>query len=198
MKPRRHLRVYPNPYKHVDEQGRPNFAVACEPVGNGVTSFDDRSWIGATLTATPVAVFAPGDARSSIHDHAWTFSDDPVVVTASDYHKRAIRAGELIAADETTAKDAGIAFKDPGELLALYKKWAGEAWTTVHCHDEHLNDDGEHEVPEALETHDFGPMPTAVARRKAAASEAAKAVSKKPEAPKTTTPPAQPGEGAVK
>lgn len=147
------LKVWPNPFRHVDHRGQPCGVLPYEPEGDGVITFDARRFVGATLQATILQKFPEGDARQTVQDTSFVFSDEPTTVRDSAYYRSAVKNGELLPADAETARKVGMVFKDPAEALRDEQTGAAKHWTDVAAHDAHSSD-----VPEGLKTLTFGPM----------------------------------------
>lgn len=162
MSKQRVLRVFPNPFHALDHDGYPACALPHEPVGDGVTTFDDRRFIGATLCAKMLQKFPQGSAQHSTQETWFEFSDEPTPILSSPYYKHAMARNEIIPADEESARVAGVAFIEPAVRLEQLKREAIQAWTNQN-HEEH--DDV---PPEELLNFSFGPM------KKVAAKEAPK------------------------
>jgi hypothetical protein len=172
---KRTLLVWPNPFHQLDAEGRPAGVLPYEPVGNGINTFDDRRFVGATLKAELIETFPRGDARTNVQRTWFEYFDEPSKVPATPYYKQAIARGEIFAADEESAKLCGItnSFLEPAPLLASAKAEALALWKRA------AHEDAEEE-PEALMSFSFGPMAEAVeARKKAAAEESKKAATPK-------------------
>lgn len=183
------LRVLPNPYCHLDHEGRPAGACPADaldhvryvatkvtresPRGRTKASYVDkqaRQHVAARRVAVVVGTQAQdttlgggGDA----HDLFFDFDHpiDPVTITAemgdeqrvklvddakaaahakgpmaavvplTPYYVRAVKSGELLAADAKTAKLCGFRvkdFRDPAELLAEEKAGAIARWKAHH------------------------------------------------------------------
>lgn len=170
--PQKTLRVLPNPYCHLDEYGRPCGACPME-VNERAPA---RSYVGATLKAkeTRAAKTAPmrsasGEVKMMMTDAAehevwFEFGTDVVTVENTAYYRLAIQNGEILAADQATAKAAGLGgdtFVDPLRLLDELKANAIARYTADHG-----------ESPEATEKHSMRPM------KKVAAAESADVSSK--------------------
>jgi len=166
------LKVFPNPYKQLDHQGRPCSVLPYEPEGDGVTTFDARRFVGARLQVTILKTFAPGDARQMVQDNSFVFEDEAVDVPDTAYYRTAIRQGDLIAADKVTARKAGVVFTEPKDVLERSQREAGEHWKNVHKHEDH---DYEGEPPKALTELAFGPMSATLESRKKRLEDAKKA-----------------------
>lgn len=147
------LRVVPNPYLHIDEHGRPAGAV---PQGHGsyrdnerhpdpLQRFEPRRHIGAERTSTRLAAdrtYRVGPhkiVKHGAHDHAWSFSSEAVSVPSTVYYHRAIKAGDLFAADLKTWVAAGgdpRLFQGPDEKLAQAKEGAIARFVAMHGADD--------------------------------------------------------------
>lgn len=168
--PKQTLLVYPNPFHALDHEGRPACVLPYEPEGNGVTTFDDRRFVGANLKSEILEKFPQGDARESRQRTWFDFTAEAVRVRNTAYYQHAIARGEIFAADEESAKLCGIqqTFMEPGLLLEQARKDAIGFWAQ-QAHDEH-----DAEAPKVLTEFSFGPMPEAVALRKKAEEDAKK------------------------
>jgi hypothetical protein len=98
------LRVHPNPYLHLDHEGRPAGACPFDPDEHDGSSL---RYVGATRVTTETRREDPRRGITAQHDYTWEFSKEAVVVPATDYYRRAIRSGELLAADVETFVEAG-------------------------------------------------------------------------------------------
>lgn len=168
------LLVWPNPFHAVDHEGKPAGVLPYEPVGNGVTTFDERRFVGALLKSEVLQKFPRGDARENVQRTWFEFADEAVRVPSTPYYKAAIARGEIFAADAPSAKLCGIvdSFLEPGPLLERARDEAiGELKRMGH---EGIED----EVFTALRAWAFGPMKEAVEARKKADAEAKKAAEK--------------------
>lgn len=146
------LKVWPNPFHALDHEGVPCALLPYEPEGDGVTTFDDRRFVGAHLQAKITQTFQRGDARHAIQRTSVKYTNEEVTVRNTAYYAHAILRGEIFAADEASAKAVGIQkFLPPGEGLQLEKEAAIGLWERA-AHEEH---DG---VPEVLRSFVFGPM----------------------------------------
>ena len=168
--PKRTLLVWPNPFHALDHEGRPAGVLPYEPEGNGVTTFDDRRFVGAQLKAEVLQKFPRGDAREPVQKTWFEFSDEPVTVKNTAYYAHAIARGEIFAADAESAMACGIdkSFLEPDVLLERARQEAIGAWK-IQAHEHH-----EDEAPELLTKFSFGPMKEAVAARKKEEIEAKK------------------------
>lgn len=179
MKILRTLRVYPNPYHHLDHEGRPCGVLPWEPEGDGVTTFDSRRFVGATLQAVITKKFPKGDARQTEQDTTFIFSDEAVQVNDTPYYRRAIKSGEIFAADADTARRAAVPFMEPTLALTNAKAGALHHLKNIHVHEDH-----DEETHAALIDHSFGPMAEAIKGRveanKVAKAEVAKKSADKP------------------
>lgn len=162
---KRTLLVWPNPFHAVDHEGRPAGVLPYEPVGDGVNTFDDRRFIGAMVKAEILQKFNAGDGRQTVQRTGFVYADEPVRVSDTAYYRHAIARGEIFAADAASALLCGIGgatFLEAAPLLERARAEAVAEWER-QAHEEH---DG---VPDALKKFAFGPMPEAVAARKAEA-----------------------------
>lgn len=94
------LKVFANPYGHLDHEGRLAGRVQFDPTHAG-GSFQ---FIGARFHAEHtkiLEVFPDGDARGShIQDTVYEFGSEVVTIPESTYHQDAIRNGEIFAAED--------------------------------------------------------------------------------------------------
>lgn len=132
--PIKSLLVLPNPWAAIDHQGRPSGVVMCDPVEHVPTrDGEPRRFVGAHLDPVKTRMtreFARGDARSNEQDTVWVFATKPVDLPNTPYYRERIRHGELIAADEKTARVAGLKFADPGKVIEAARASAIAAWET--------------------------------------------------------------------
>lgn len=127
-----HLRVYPNPWAVFDHEGIPCGTVPFDPV-HGAGS---RRWVGARMASSDLtnkpremmrARRRDGTAQAlmseePVYRFLWAFDlDEPSIVTDVPHYVNAIKAGELIAADEATATRCGVPFvpRDAALLAAM-------------------------------------------------------------------------------
>lgn len=148
----RTLKVYPNPYKVYDHEGRPCNVVPFEPEGDGVSTFDSRKFVGAQLKVKVLKKFPEGDARQTEQENTFEYQDDPVTVRDTPYYREALRRGDLIAADAETARKLGKKFVDPKKVLETEKAGAIHYYENIEKHD-----DTPEKAPDALRNHGFGP-----------------------------------------
>lgn len=114
------LLVLPNPYSAVDHKGRPAGAF---PLEDEDPALPGHRHVGATKRIH-------ADADDHFGDLVWDFATEPVVIQNTAHHRHGVMSGttlegaQLIAADEATAKECGIAkedFKSPKEIQAHTK-----------------------------------------------------------------------------
>lgn len=127
--PAKTLRVLPNPYLHLDHEGRPSSAVPVDPGHN-----PGRAWVGAHLCVTVLTKDKQGFATDQ---DTWFEFDlaEPAEVPNTHYYAHAVRHGQLIAADEATARTVGRKFADPATTLAESKVAAAKRFA-AHYPDE--------------------------------------------------------------
>lgn len=114
------LRVLANPWQHLDHEGLPAGACACDPDEHN----PNRAFVGAKLKATETRKADPKRGITARHRITFEFSDEVQEVPNTLYYRRACHRGELIAADQETAKACGFkpgGFEDPPGLLASYR-----------------------------------------------------------------------------
>lgn len=172
MKPRT-LLVWPNPFHALDHEGRPAGVMSYEPTGDGVTTFDSRRFIGASLQSHILEKAIVGTAQQTMQRTWFDYLDEPVEVPESAYYKHAIARGEIFAANAETAARAGISkqtFVEAGELLERAKAEAIDAYERNPPHE-----DVDGLAPDTLVKFTFGPMKDAMAARKVREADAKKA-----------------------
>jgi septal ring factor EnvC (AmiA/AmiB activator) len=190
--------VHPNPYHHIDHEGRPSAICPWDPVDHN----PDRGFVGARIGHVVLEQYEPGDARGEmLQANHVVYDDEPVRLPASAYYLNAIRRGELIAADFATAKMANTNaiednFVEPSAALEAAKD-AALGQLKILAHEEHDDD-----FTKPLLAHSFGPMKDAIERRKKAkeaiekkAKDAADAAAKAAEAKKAAAKPAEAPKG---
>lgn len=117
------LRVYANPWHALDSEGRPAGACACDPDYHTPA----RKFVGATLEAKETRKAVPAKGITARHDITYAFSTEAQEIPLTVYYLEAVKRGELIAADEASAKACGFApdtFKDPAVCLAEERRAA--------------------------------------------------------------------------
>jgi hypothetical protein len=159
----RTLLVYPNPFHALDHEGQPAGVLSYEPTGDGATTFDERRFIGASLQHKMLSIAVQGTAQHSMQRTWFEYLDTPVEVPESPYYTMAIARGEIFAANEETAKRAGITngYVKPEDLLERAKAEAIDAYERNLPHD-----DADPLAPDALVKFSFGPMKVATEARK--------------------------------
>lgn len=113
------LRVYPNPYVFVDGDGRLAGTCPTHAIPGGHTP-GQRRFVGAALQATVLEQGDPEKLVPHVQDTTVDFHVEPVEVpdTPDFYYRQRIMHGELVVADEATAKALGRDFEDPARVLA--------------------------------------------------------------------------------
>lgn len=112
-----YLRVYANPWLHVDHEGRPCCAVARTDAPEIPGEMRGR-WVGATpkitvegesVTVGTLTGYVGGEPS---HEVEWEFTDEAQLVpnfgSAGGYYRDRIREGALVLADAADAKRLGI------------------------------------------------------------------------------------------
>jgi hypothetical protein len=125
------LRVYPNPYVHLDHEGRPAGACPVDPAHQP----DRRAWVGASLDREKTVITdepQAGERRSPTQVTVFAFACEVQELPASAYYLDRLRDGELIAADAATARMAGVAFIPPRTALACARERAELAWRALY------------------------------------------------------------------
>lgn len=164
------LLVYPNPFLHVDHDGYPNCACPCDmPEHTGMTV---RRFVGAKFDQTNTFLLETLTEEELLYRNArqqtrfaFEFAE-PTKLPVTEYYKDRVRGGELIAADETTARIGGVAYVEPKQVLADAKAHALKHWAALH---------GPDEEPELIDAHDkaieaLGVKPAAIATEAAPAA----------------------------
>jgi hypothetical protein len=174
--PTRALRVYANPYAFLDPEGRPAGVYSHDP-----KYFPGQMHVGVDrLKLREIEKRDPSEGRSSLADlvHIYDAEVQEVPFAPGDRHYvDGIRSGDLIAADEATARAAGVAFADPMAALDAARAKAIEAWTANHGEPPAFAvDDAAHaHVPAGLRgaaaTDDNGAAPRSTASRARANAE---------------------------
>lgn len=115
------LRVFPNPWHTFDHEGQPIGTVPFDPSHAGTA----RRWVGARVASAdllnkPKAMMTrrTKDGRvdtlyseEPVHRILWAFEMvEASLLPPIPYYLAALRAGELIPADEATATRAGVPF----------------------------------------------------------------------------------------
>ena len=110
--PKKTLNVYADPYGALDHEGRPAHACPTDPTHTPGA----RRWVGAGLSAETklvdklyddVAKAVAGGLHEHPQDTVFAFETEPVTLPSTPYYRERIRHGELIPADEKTAREAG-------------------------------------------------------------------------------------------
>lgn len=100
------LKVYANPWLHVDHEGRACCAVEREEFsGRWVGATPKIEVVGEALTVGTLTGYATGEAQ---HEVTWTFSADPQDVPDSGYYRDRIREGALVLVDAADAAKLGL------------------------------------------------------------------------------------------
>lgn len=119
------LRVYANPYFHIDHLGRPAGAVVVPHYLAAV-----RDYVGACLTVLSEIAKAPtvkiGDRTfetgAANHDRQFAFAAGIVEIPNIPEFRMAVKGGELVAADAPTAAICGLVkFEKPEDALRRLK-----------------------------------------------------------------------------
>lgn len=121
----RTIRVWTNPFAHVDHNGRPAGACPTDP------AIDKGGRIGATLTDR-TRVVGPRGHEVVVPDHEWTFSDEAIELPLTPYYCTRVRCGELFPADVKTARAAGVKFRPLAEAREAAREAAITEWTDTY------------------------------------------------------------------
>lgn len=95
------LKVLPNPWTYIDHTGRPAGHVKVEQPNRG---FDPRA-VGSRIADDPVLTSAAQKGvplAQDVHEIEREYSKEPVEVPNTDYYRRCVINGDLIAADRET------------------------------------------------------------------------------------------------
>lgn len=127
------IRVYANPYAHLDHEGRPAGYVLFDPVDHHAYASDNelRRYVGASIDVEKTKILTRAPERSAQSDHqdtVWSFSSEPVVLPLTHYYLDRLRDGELLPADKATALHIGRSFVPYEEAIASAKKGALGKW----------------------------------------------------------------------
>jgi len=133
MAKKRFLRVLPNPWTNIDENGTPNGFVLWDPA---IVPPRERKMIGATISKADLVVPEVSETvrgmkytlRQARHQNEITYETEPVLIEDTSYHRAEISQGNLIAADAETAAQCGIvdSFEEPLEHIAKLRELAIE------------------------------------------------------------------------
>lgn len=118
------IKVLPNPYLHLDENGKPAHVIPVDP-----TTSTARAFVGAVLSNAEVVDNYPvGELLSARQFNTWTFSQEPVEVLYTQYYRAAVRDGSLICADDSSAKRCEVSFVPVAKAFEQYKAEAANKW----------------------------------------------------------------------
>ena len=120
------LRVHSNPWHAVDHLGRPAGACPKERSPHYVNSH--QGFVGAECVASAPTTLPSGHAGTPDQDTCWHFQPGPVELQDSAYYRGCVARGELIAADDATARKCGVKFVAPAEALAKAKADITATW----------------------------------------------------------------------
>lgn len=111
------LLVVPNPYCALNAKGEPDGKIKRDPSVDKAGGF-----VGATLTkGKTVKKYPKGDLRSNVYEFSLSFSADPVSVPSTEYYRKKVRSGELLAADAKTAGECAVKFVPVEQALSEAK-----------------------------------------------------------------------------
>jgi hypothetical protein len=132
----RTLRVYVNPYVHLDHEGRPCGACPVDPAHIA----DRREWVGAWLDVERTRITsepAKGEVRAHTQQTVFAFSQDVQELPLTHGYLDRVRTGELLAADPSTAQAAGVRFIEPAHALEAARKAAVARWHALYGDEPH-------------------------------------------------------------
>lgn len=156
--------VLPNPWHSIDHFGRP--AAPC-PKPRTPTTVGHQGYIGAEIVASAPEKLPLGHLGTPYQDTCWHFSKEPEKYLDSaeiDYYfMKALRTGEILPADEQTAKYAGLVDADHpfvpfAEAVEAERVKAAAKWKAATGSDLPTTDPFERPEPDAK------PSPADVAR----------------------------------
>jgi hypothetical protein len=126
---RKHLRVVPNPFAApLDHDGRPCAVVQYDPEHAARYTL-----IGVERRERVLEKRAPGSAQQTRVDVTWAYSLEPVTIEDTGYHRALILEGSLLAADEGTAKRAGLKMLAPwADAIRMARAKAIDVWAKAH------------------------------------------------------------------
>jgi len=124
----RTLRVHANPWASLDHEGRPAGHCAFERQPQHVNNH--QGYVACECVASEPEKLPLGHAGTPDQDTCWHFSKEPVEVVDGilGYYRRCLRDGDILPADEKTARVAGIAFTPIDQAWAAAKKLAYSKW----------------------------------------------------------------------
>jgi hypothetical protein len=127
MKQPAYLRVLPNPFAALDANGMPSGAVRYDPeVGRpGVVHY-----IGVEVERKPIDDKAnlQRAPREQHREVTYVWAQRPVEIPATAFHVDLVRTGQILAADQPTARACKIWFVDPAKALEQARAQAIEKW----------------------------------------------------------------------
>lgn len=111
------LLVVPNPYCALNAKGEPDGKIKRDPSVDKAGGF-----VGCTLTkGKTIKKYPKGDLRSNVHEFSLVFSVEPVSLPNTEYYRKKVRTGELIAADASTAGECAVKFAPIEQALSEAK-----------------------------------------------------------------------------
>lgn len=123
------LNVVPNPWIHIDHQGRP--AGAC-PMD---TAPGSKAFVGARVSHTKTQILSKGirGIQDSVQDTVWEFDLAPQPVPDTPYYRTRLRCGEVLPADEAASRAAGHSeFLPPDKALTAARERAIAEFNAHH------------------------------------------------------------------
>lgn len=141
------LRVYANPHSHLDHKGRPAGAVMLDPVqhapyadsnSNHPTepTWEPRQYVGARIDEkrTKITKVHVSHLNDVEQETVFAFSEEVVVLPDTQYYRERLRDGDLLCADEATARECGLPFVPISEARAKSKAAALAMRKAHHPH----------------------------------------------------------------
>lgn len=129
------IKVYPNKWLALDALGNPCAVVPIDFNEHG----QGRKWVGCKLAATltKAAVIEKvgkieQEVSAAVYDSVWTYADGPVEIPLTGYYVARIKSGDLLIADEESAKTAAVPYSDPLAALEAAKALAVKGYDAQH------------------------------------------------------------------
>jgi hypothetical protein len=113
------LSVYPNAKGDV-----------CPDDPNPELGYGPRSYVGMRVEVTKVADPEKGSRQDASFESTWTMDAEPSKRPDTPYYRLAVRRGDLVAADDATAKVCGVKF-DAALVAEIKAKAEGKKYQTA-------------------------------------------------------------------
>ncbi len=111
------LLVFANPYAAIDHNGIPSGSCPSDPEHGGGSLRWPGAVIDQDLTKAEILHWEHRGARSPDQTTRFKFSTEPERIVDTQHHRMCLRCGDLIAADEATAKAGQKDFVKPMAAL---------------------------------------------------------------------------------